>query len=793
MKNNKKKRKIKVPAAKFGLGNNQQSIYPDYAANFQNQAQYDNASRQLKLDMLNRNPLGAQNYFNNLDNTIEGKALAESGVSKGAGKSGSNLGKTLGSVGAGLLNNADQALDLLTNPFTTSTATTGKEAAMQSIANVGKGAAMGMQIAGPWGALAGAAIGAIGSKGEEAEMTSFTDYDEGTLGTGLIGAFTNKKLRRERERIKMNANKNRDAVRGTEYLANEYEMEHGDLDTNSFAFGGNSNSLAYVDDGELINTPDGSMTAIPEEGKPVDSNLVSLPEGSRILSNTLKVPGTGKTFAEEGKRIMKRKKNINKDIYAQNADKLNTLNEQQAFDDLYQLQEEVKAKKGIKPKSKGIPAYEGGTDGLGYYDINGIKRPIKKWGDNLEIHEDGSITYYTDPMHDHDYITNGGIVYIDGVPHKADKIRNFYSESNSRSVNPRRSKVTLIPTEIPTDQSTNTTNAQPVSTIEAYPWSSALSIPTWSGSTKYNDAEPRILDGGVLNEVVITPEDNIKMTSYSNQTTVKPRTTQGAKTSTTAAKPKLNIPKLTKDNMAGLNIPQASSYPTPTREDMVPLPPRTNNNTSDNNTDKGSEYANIPELTSDTNWIGLLPILDNLFSNTPEIARAVYNPYSNSILNAMRGRRFDVTSALNDIRQNRAISNYNADQMNTNTGANLAYRIASQRATDDAIQALRTQENNVNNAYLADYANVANNLGQQYVGATNLAADINRRNRATARNIRRAGLSQLSQWGQNEKLMRNQVSRDNAMLRLYAPLLQGGFTTDTYNNFMNYIGDRLWR
>lgn len=607
MKNNKKKRKIKVPAAKFGLGNNQQSIYPDYAANFQNQAQYDNASRQLKLDMLNRNPLGAQNYFNNLDNTIEGKALAESGVSKGAGKSGSNLGKTLGSVGAGLLNNADQALDLLTNPFTTSTATTGKEAAMQSIANVGKGAAMGMQIAGPWGALAGAAIGAIGSKGEEAEMTSFTDYDEGTLGTGLIGAFTNKKLRRERERIKMNANKNRDAVRGTEYLANEYEMEHGDLDTNSFAFGGNSNSLAYVDDGELINTPDGSMTAIPEEGKPVDSNLVSLPEGSRILSNTLKVPGTGKTFAEEGKRIMKRKKNINKDIYAQNADKLNTLNEQQAFDDLYQLQEEVKAKKGIKPKSKGIPAYEGGTDGLGYYDINGIKRP------------------------------------------------------------------------------------------------------------------------------------------------------------------------------------------TPTREDMVPLPPRTNNNTSDNNTDKGSEYANIPELTSDTNWIGLLPILDNLFSNTPEIARAVYNPYSNSILNAMRGRRFDVTSALNDIRQNRAISNYNADQMNTNTGANLAYRIASQRATDDAIQALRTQENNVNNAYLADYANVANNLGQQYVGATNLAADINRRNRATARNIRRAGLSQLSQWGQNEKLMRNQVSRDNAMLRLYAPLLQGGFTTDTYNNFMNYIGDRLWR
>ena len=75
---------------------------------------------------------------------------------------------------------------------------------------------------GPMGTMIGAGvglgIGLIGRKGREAEMTSFTDYDEGTLGTGLIGAFGNKRLRRERARIKYNAYANRAAVQGTGQL-----------------------------------------------------------------------------------------------------------------------------------------------------------------------------------------------------------------------------------------------------------------------------------------------------------------------------------------------------------------------------------------------------------------------------------------------------------------------------------------------------------------------------------------------------------------------------------------------
>jgi hypothetical protein len=85
--------------------------------------------------------------------------------------------------------------------------------------------------------------------------------------------------------------------------------------------------MAYVDDGELINTPQGQILEVPEEGKPTDSNLVNLPEGSRVLSDTLKVPGSKETFAQMGKRLMSKQKTKGKDIYAENSAMLNEMND----------------------------------------------------------------------------------------------------------------------------------------------------------------------------------------------------------------------------------------------------------------------------------------------------------------------------------------------------------------------------------------------------------------------------------------------------------------------------------
>jgi len=189
----------------------------------------------------------------------------------------------------------------------------------------------------------------------------------------------------------------------------------------------------------------------------------------------------------------------------------------------------------------------------------------------------------------------------------------------------------------------------------------------------------------------------------------------------------------------------------------------------------GSALSDIASLT---------PIISNLFTGGPETVDAVYNPYATSISNAIRRRRYDISPAIEDLNRNRATSNYNASQINTSTGANLAYRLQSAVNTDRAIASLRSQESNANNQYLGGYANTMNSLGQQWVNATNMANEANAQNRATARNIR-TGLSQLSQWAQNRELMRNQKARDMEMWPLYQRFLQAGFTEDDLRAMMN--------
>jgi len=188
-----------------------------------------------------------------------------------------------------------------------------------------------------------------------------------------------------------------------------------------------------------------------------------------------------------------------------------------------------------------------------------------------------------------------------------------------------------------------------------------------------------------------------------------------------------------------------------------------------------------------TQVAALSPIMSNMFTKNEKGVNAVTNPYSNAISRTMRGRRFDINPAIEDITRNRAIGNYNVGQMNTSTGANLAYRLQSAVNTDRAIASLRSQESNVNNQYLGDYANTMNSLGQQYVNAVNIANEANAQNRANTRNIRRTGASQFSQWAQNRQLMRNQRNRDDAMMELYAPFLQSGFTSQSLSNFNKYL------
>lgn len=643
MKKNKNKRKIQIPAAQFGLPvslSNMQELQSSMARG--------TAPNNPNNLMIKNNPANT-----NIGNISE---IAQA---------------------------IPGAINTLTSPFQTSTATTGGEATMQSLTGIaegaGSGAQLGMTIGGPVGGLvggiAGAAVGLIGKKGKAAEMTSFTDFDEGTLGTGLRGAFRNKKLRRRRAAIRLNAFQNREAVAGTERLANEFNEDNTEFDTDVFEYGGKvPSSLAYVDDGELIQTPDGSVSKVPEQGQPTDSNLVNLPEGSRILSNTLKVPGTNKTFAELGDKVMTRKKSKGKDIYAQNANMLNEMNNKLMHDKLFAMQESIKAKKGIKNKTKELESFARGGDNTpaGY---------------------------------------NAAGFMID--PRFAGEI------------------------------------------------SMGVSAPT-----------PEV-NAGTLPEVTITAP---KRTKFSSSQTISKKATPRVAKSVVA--PEIMSDLSTIDEI----VPEVSATPQDIRTRSI-MPTIGTNPTT----------VNTPEVNS-PNWVDaisdfatLAPIMSNLFTGNPESVQANYNPYASAIANTMGRRRYNINPLLRDIEQNRDVANYSASQQMTNTGHNMAFRLQNAIQANKAKAAARATESNVNNQYKGEYANAMNDLGKQWVNATNLASDLNAQNRASARNIRRAGLSQLSQFAQNKSLMRNQSKRDKAMLELYKPFLQAGFTSDAIKNWSKYL------
>lgn len=657
MKKNKNKRKIQIPAAQFGL--------PVSLSNMQELQ--SSISRGI-----------APNNPSNL--------IVKSNPTK---------------VGIGNISGITQAIpgtiNTLTSPFQTSTATTGGEVTMQSIAGIaegaGSGAQLGMTIGGPVGGLvggiAGAAAGLIGKKGKAAEMTSFTDFDEGTLGTGLRGAFRNKKLRRRRAAIRLNAFQNREAVAGTERLANEFNEDNTEFDTDVFEYGGKvPSSLAYVDDGELIQTPDGTVSKVPEQGQPTDSNLVNLPEGSRILSNTLKVPGTNKTFAELGDKVMTRKKSKGKDIYAQNADMLNEMNNKLMHDKLFAMQESIKAKKGIKNKTKELESFARGGDNTpaGYNAAGfmidprfageismGVSAPTPRVRDTWGMKGD-----VTAPWDNY-----GRVSEIDNATRKASP--KVTTTNYTSRVIPKTAKVTapeIIPNLDTIDESFD---------IDATP----------------EDIRTRTITGATVQPVITAPQEEPVI-------------------------------------LEGLS-------------------------------------SLISGATS------LAPIMSNLFTSSPEAVPANYNPYATAITNTMGRRRYNIDPLLRDIETNRNVANYAASQQRTNTGQDMAFRLQNAIATNKAIAAARAAESNANNQYKAEYANAMNNLGQQWVQATNLASELNARNRATARNIRRTGLGQLSQWAQNRELMSNQRSRDNAMLKLYDPFLQAGFTSADMSQFKKWL------
>lgn len=702
------------------------------------------------------------------------------------GTNNANAGINVGNAVNGISTAISGITNIAANSLSPATATSGREATANSLKSVGTGIAggaaagallgsvvpgIGTAIGALVGGAAGLVGGAIGKKGEVTDNGFYSDPSL-TLGEGLIGAFTNRKLRKKYNTLKDQAEDNRLSLARSQELAANYSQESDpNVDIFSYINGGIiPNSLVYTDDGELIKTPYGDISQVPEQNNPTDSNLLNLPEGSKILSDTLKVPGTNKTFAEAGKKIMNTKKSKYNDKYSENSQKLNDMNNKIAYDNLFALQEEVKKKKGIKPKTKDlVQAAQNGTvvtnSGTGTFSVGGKRYNLGEIFDYKGRQYKVTGTNEATPINTVQN-TTGTSNLLNNV---LSSVGDWFKENSKTK---RRFSA-------------------------GYNENGFMTEPAFSGEISMGIARPNnkqidaVTGAAIVNKPIAV---NKPITKYENETRVSQNLTP-VKNKNIAVN---NLPPLapTLDEIYPMYEYDYSEQPLQMaplyRTEKGPQIPKTSsiNITTKPNTGnyEPDNQNNLTATLSDiaTGVAKYAPVISNLMTDY-ETADAVYNPYANAILKVARSRKANIQPMLRKIAQNMATSNYNASQVSPNTGAGLAYRLQSAIAANDATMKALAYKNNLDNQYLAEYANMMNDLGRQFVNSTVYADDVNRKSRASARNIRRQGLSQLSGIAQNDQLMRNQKNRDDAMMALYSPFLEAGFTKDDLKNLQKYL------
>lgn len=566
----------------------------------------------------------------------------------------------------------------------------GADIAGSTLGGAAKGASVGSAILPGIGTAVGGVVGGVGN---------------------LVSGIFRKNAINKQKRIKANA---KEIAMGK---GNAATLEQKYWDDNSLAYtfenGGILPDLAYVDNNEVIRDDFGNIEQVPNSKPGTDNHLVDASNLDSVLSDKIKRPGTNKTFAQEGKKLVNMTKGSKgKDRFARNADRLNQINANAMYEQLLTEQEAVKAKKGIKPKVKGIPAYEDGKSRK-----LGKEIPLLS-GESFGIYADALKKFFTEPA-------------------KATTANSAMNEAfDVNSLNQRGG--------LGSRKYWNSTN----SSMTAAPYGEAVStqgVNPITGETIPVSVNEPIYD---LPEVLLPGAVAVSKSTNAVKTA-------SAKSKIPTNKPdevfiKAPVPELLQAPSLGM----VANKPTAEKINAgLPAAPK-----SSNTKDKPS-FGSLS---------GLSPILYNWVQSRrkPEVEDQVLNPYTGAINRAMASRKLNIEPTLAANRRSRAIARNNMARLNPNTGMNLAY--GNQLATGEYAQnaSVYANRDNANNQYLGEYANMMNNLGQQYVQNTVLTNDLNARNRAAARNFGATAAGQLGQWSQTKEKMRNEAARD-AMIYPY--------------------------
>lgn len=588
----------------------------------------------------------------------------------------------------------------------------GADIAGSTLGGAAKGASVGSVILPGIGTAIGGAVGGIGN---------------------LVSSIFRKNAINKQKRIKANA---KEIAMGK---GNAATLEQKYWDDNSLAYtfenGGILPDLAYVDNNEVIRDDFGNIAQVPNSKPGTDNHLIDASNLESVLSDKIKRPGTNKTFAQEGKKLVNMTKGSKgKDRFARNADRLNQINANAMYEQLLTEQEAVKAKKGVKPKVKGILAYE-----------DGKRSGIAQWlVDEFNSNQTGTTKSDAKKQAAKNILENGFTPIVNWLKSKSgdaramDKTpyrRNYVTGSVDRDV-------TALQNFVPTfDNSVDAITGE--------------TIPVGVNEPIYDLPEVSLPDAAPIT----------KVKSVRKHT---PASKPAKATNSLNQAPLLDIeefnPSLASDPIYAplLNIEEFNPTLTP---DEIKTPSKSS--------------TNFGSLS------GLSPILYNWIQSRrkPEVEDQVLNPYTGAINRAMASRKLNIEPTLAANRRSRAVARNNMARLNPNTGMNLAY--GNQLATGEYAQnaSVYANRDNANNQYLGEYANMMNNLGQQYARNTVLTNDLNARNRAAARNFGATAASQLGQWSQTKEKMRNQARRDRQIL----PYLQNFLRYGTVNSLVDSL------
>ena len=148
----------------------------------------------------------------------------------------------------------------------------------------------------------------------------------------------------------------------------------------------------------------------------------------------------------------------------------------------------------------------------------------------------------------------------------------------------------------------------------------------------------------------------------------------------------------------------------------------------------------------------MAPALNNMFSGPADVAKPVYEQYLNT------NNRYNMAPELKDAEEQRRIAAYNNRSINTSTGAGMAFRSAT--PSINTLSDIQDRANTANIGYKNQYNAIANENTRANAAEQRRVDDLNARNQAASRNIKRAGISQMAEGIQVNQLMSNQRKDD---------------------------------